>query len=430
MSDVAIKVRGLTKQYRLGRRERYSTLRDTLTRAAGGPARLVRRLASRSGPAAPAPTFSALKDLSFDVQQGDVVGVIGRNGAGKSTLLKILSRITEPTNGRAEMWGRVGSLLEVGTGFHPELTGRENLFMNGAILGMRKPEITRKFEEIVAFAEVEEFIDTPVKHYSSGMYTRLAFAVAAHLEPEILVVDEVLAVGDAEFQKKCLGKMNQVASEGRTILFVSHNMNAIEQLCRSALLLERGRLVEYSRDVRQVIKGYLFGRGEAGDGGKSTVWENANGEFRNPWFTPVRFLVCDSDGHPVGPQQRNDADLWVQLEADVKQLDPGLTIGYAVFNEEGHQIYWSYQTDASPEQWPKLEKGRCVLRSRFPRRLLNEGAYRLELIGGLTFREWLFTPGVNAPSIMITIQGGLSDSPLWMVKRPGLLAPVIEWRAI
>ena len=198
----------------------------------------------------------ALKDVSFDINRGEVVGIIGRNGAGKSTLLKILSEITEPTEGRVEIHGRVGSLLEVGTGFHPELTGRENVYLNGAILGMKRAEIERKFDEIVAFAEVEKFIDTPVKHYSSGMYLRLAFAVAAHLEPEILIVDEVLAVGDAAFQKKCLGKMAGVAKEGRTVLFVSHNMPAITRLCERAILLDEGRLLQDGVS-HQVVKAYL-----------------------------------------------------------------------------------------------------------------------------------------------------------------------------
>jgi len=251
MSDVAIRVSGLSKRYRLGRRAGYRTLRDSLASAAKAPARLLRRSTREA-----APTLWALKDVSFEVEHGHVVGVIGRNGAGKSTLLKILSRITEPTAGRAETWGRVGSLLEVGTGFHPELTGRENVFMNGAILGMRNAEIRAKFDEIVAFAEVEKFIDTPVKHYSSGMYTRLAFAVAAHLEPEILVVDEVLAVGDAEFQKKCMGKMRNVSRSGRTVVFVSHNMGAIVQLCSSCILLDAGGVKTIGRPA-EVARQYL-----------------------------------------------------------------------------------------------------------------------------------------------------------------------------
>jgi lipopolysaccharide transport system ATP-binding protein len=240
MSDIAIRVQELGKRYKLGAPERYRTLRDTLADVFTAPSRWFRRVPSAS---AGEQTFWALKDISFDVKQGDVVGIIGRNGAGKSTLLKVLSRITEPTAGQADIHGRVASLLEVGTGFHPELTGRENIYLNGAILGMKKAEIRRKFDEIVAFSEVEKFIDTPVKHYSSGMYVRLAFAVAAHLEPEILIVDEVLAVGDAAFQKKCLRRMGEVANEGRTVLFVSHNMTAVQSLCTRAILLRGGRVV-------------------------------------------------------------------------------------------------------------------------------------------------------------------------------------------
>ena len=242
MTDIAVSVRGLGKRYHLGAaRERYSTLRDSIHKFTSAP---LRRLLRRATAAEATPPFWALKDITFDVKRGEVVGIIGRNGAGKSTLLKILSRITEPTEGEADIHGRVGSLLEVGTGFHPELTGRENVYLNGAILGMRRAEIARKFDEIVAFAEVEKFIDTPVKHYSSGMYMRLAFAVAAHLEPEVLIVDEVLAVGDAQFQKKCLGKMGDVARGGRTVLFVSHDMGAVQSLCASAIRLHTGRICE------------------------------------------------------------------------------------------------------------------------------------------------------------------------------------------
>ncbi|HEY6342770.1 MAG TPA: ABC transporter ATP-binding protein [Bryobacteraceae bacterium] len=239
MSDIAIRVEGLSKQFRIGSPERYRTFRDTLTDTLAAPFRFMRNGASNK---APAETIWALKDVSFEVRHGEVIGIIGRNGAGKSTLLKILSRITEPTKGHAEIHGRVGSLLEVGTGFHPELTGRENIFLNGAILGMKRAEILRKFDEIVAFAEIEKFIDTPVKHYSSGMYVRLAFAVAAHMQSEILIVDEVLAVGDAEFQKKCLGRMKEVSAGGRTVLFVSHNLDVVSRLCGRAALLAGGRL--------------------------------------------------------------------------------------------------------------------------------------------------------------------------------------------
>lgn len=259
MSDTIITVNQLSKLYHLNQlRPKHNTLRDALVDGLSGPVRRLRRR-GQPKPAQSDQLLWALKDLSFEVKIGEVVGIIGRNGAGKSTLLKILSRITEPTSGRAVVQGRVGSLLEVGTGFHPELSGRENIYLNGAILGMRRGEIERKFDEIVAFAEVERFLDTPVKRYSSGMYVRLAFAVAAHLEPEVLVVDEVLAVGDAAFQKKCLGKMGDVAQQGRTVLFVSHNMNAVQRLCPKSILLERGRLQEFGPSDEVITKYWTSG---------------------------------------------------------------------------------------------------------------------------------------------------------------------------
>jgi lipopolysaccharide transport system ATP-binding protein len=254
MGELAVRVEGLGKEYRLGGpRERYSTLRDRVNTLASAPFRALRGRGERSEQS---PPFWALKDVSFEVRPGEVAGIIGRNGAGKSTLLKILSRITEPTEGEVDIDGRVGSLLEVGTGFHPELTGRENVYLNGAILGMKRAEIARKFDEIVAFAEVEKFIDTPVKHYSSGMYMRLAFAVAAHLEPEILIVDEVLAVGDAEFQQKCLGRMKDIARSGRTVLFVSHHLQSVAQLCTQVIILAGGS-VTYEGDVAEGIRMYV-----------------------------------------------------------------------------------------------------------------------------------------------------------------------------
>lgn len=252
-SEAAIRVAGLSKRYVLGQRESYRTLRDVIAKTVAAP---IRHMLGTAPPKPDAKEFWALKDVSFEVGRGEVLGVIGRNGAGKSTLLKVLTRITEPTQGRIEMHGRCGSLLEVGTGFHPELTGRENVYLNGAILGMRRTEIDRKFDEIVEFSEISKFLDTPVKRYSSGMYVRLAFAVAAHLEPEILIVDEVLAVGDVAFQKKCLGKMGDAASSGATVLLVSHNMAAIESLCERAILLEQGELVTVGQ-TEDVVNKYL-----------------------------------------------------------------------------------------------------------------------------------------------------------------------------
>ena len=268
MSNLAIRCEGLSKRYRIGAPyERYKALRDVITDAATAPFRRI-RAATRNGhgdsnghhPTAHQSIDDsyiwALDDISFEIDAGDVVGIVGRNGAGKSTLLRILSRITKPTRGRAKVHGRVGSLLEVGTGFHPELTGRENVFLNGAILGMRKTEIARKFDEIVTFAEVEKFIDTPVKRYSTGMYMRLAFGVAAHMETEVLIVDEVLAVGDASFQKKCFQRMNEIGQHGRTILFVSHNMSALRNICKQAIVIDHGKLVAQG-EVNQTIDQYL-----------------------------------------------------------------------------------------------------------------------------------------------------------------------------
>jgi lipopolysaccharide transport system ATP-binding protein len=258
MSDIALRVEGLGKRYRLGLEQasagtyyRYKSLRDTLSGFSKAPVKTMRSALTRV-PMNETNSFWALKDINFEVKKGEVVGIIGRNGAGKSTLLKILSRITKPTTGHVALFGRVGSLLEVGTGFHPELSGRENIYLNGAILGMTRAEVKSKFDEIVSFSEIEKFLDTPVKQYSSGMYMRLAFAVAAHLEPEILVVDEVLAVGDAEFQKKCLGKMKDVANEGRTVLFVSHNLSQVERLCETGLLMQNGRVIGHGPVSEQI----------------------------------------------------------------------------------------------------------------------------------------------------------------------------------
>jgi lipopolysaccharide transport system ATP-binding protein len=312
-----IRVEKLGKKYVIGhqsQRESYVALRDVLARTAQRLARSTRDLL-RGEAIVQGDTFEefwALKDLSFDIERGDVVGIIGRNGAGKSTLLKVLSRITEPSEGRVAIRGRVASLLEVGTGFHPELTGRENIFLNGAILGMARAEIKRKFDEIVGFAEIDKFLDTPVKRYSSGMHVRLAFAVAAHLEPEILVIDEVLAVGDAEFQKKCLGKMSEVAGAGRTVLFVSHNVAAVENLCSKGLVLQNGRLA-YSGDVVDALAHYR-------DLSAVTASRVADQGHRPSWATPwIRDVaVLDSQGAP-----RNAFSLGEALTVEMRVHQPG-----------------------------------------------------------------------------------------------------------
>lgn len=310
-AGVVIRAEGLGKKYLIGhfdRPERYTALRDVLARTFRGLARSTMDMARGRQLVAgdEVEEFWALKDVSFEVKRGDVVGIIGRNGAGKSTLLKILSRITEPSEGRLTLKGRVASLLEVGTGFHPELTGRENIYLNGAILGMTRAEILTKFDEIVAFAEVEKFLHTPVKRYSSGMYVRLAFAVAAHLEPEILIVDEVLAVGDAEFQRKCLGKMGEVAGQGRTVLFVSHNMAAVKSLTHRAIVIDAGR-VAFSGSTDQAIRTYSGVTGSRGGASQSKSW----GHGRYTSICAVRLL--DKTGTPTG-HYTSGAPLCVEIE--------------------------------------------------------------------------------------------------------------------
>jgi len=310
VGDLAIRASRVSKRYRLGQREHYRALRDVISQ---GVRRMFRNGgADRSG----VPYLWALKDVSFEVRQGDVVGVIGRNGAGKSTLLKVLSRITEPTAGYVDMKGRAGSLLEVGTGFHPELTGRENIFLNAAILGMRRAETVRKFDEIVAFAEVEPFIDTVVKHYSSGMYMRLAFSVAAHLEPEILIVDEVLAVGDTAFQKKCLGKMGEIAQGGRPVIFVSHNMSAVHRLCTRAIVMNQGEiLLDGSVDdaVREYIK---LGEVEIGE----RTWPDLQSAPGDDVISMTGIRTRNRAGVPTGHVDVHDA---FDLEIDYVVKKPG-----------------------------------------------------------------------------------------------------------
>jgi lipopolysaccharide transport system ATP-binding protein len=336
MGDTAIRVEGLGKQYRIGRRqEKYKTLRDTLTDTFLAPFSRASKLlrGQATGAAELDETIWALQDISFEVKQGEVIGIIGRNGAGKSTLLKILTRITEPTAGWAEVYGRVGSLLEVGTGFHPELTGRENIYLNGAILGMRKAEIDVKFDEIVTFSEVERFVDTPVKHYSSGMYLRLAFAVAAHLEPEILLVDEVLAVGDAAFQKKCLGKMGDVASQGRTVVFVSHNMAAVQQLTQTSLLLHKGRLTSQGPS-EDVIKHYLHVSMD-----RSTAIYHVNEVHRRFASFPrqVEFLTLELKNYPTMLVPA-DAEIHIQITVRGNESIQRFRFSMTIFRVDGTPV--------------------------------------------------------------------------------------------
>jgi len=371
----------------------------------------------------------SLSDLNFEIAQGDAVGIIGRNGAGKSTLLKILSRVTSPTTGSVKIKGRIASLLEVGTGFHPELTGKENIFLNGAILGMRKAEIKRKFDEIVDFAGVERYVDTPVKRYSSGMYVRLAFAVAAHLESEILIVDEVLAVGDAEFQKKCLGKMSDVSKEeGRTILFVSHNMGAIEGFCKRILHLDRGNIINDSPDILTAINRYLSQSLESGN----THWINPSNEFDNSYFFPqeIYVLLAGTNEKPDTVINRSEK-LQLRIKGVIKEVHPLLQVGFALYNEMGHLLFWSFQTDNNlSDDHITLSTGEVILSTELPLNTLNEGKYRIDLGIAISGRYWICEPGVTHASISIEITGGFISSSYWTGKRPGTLSPVLDWQLI
>jgi lipopolysaccharide transport system ATP-binding protein len=432
MSQPVITVEHLSKRYFIGHKSarpaRESTFRDMIVREISSLARsasdLVRGRQIASGDEVE--EFWALDDVNFQVNQGEVLGIIGQNGAGKSTLLKILSRITEPTKGRITISGRVASLLEVGTGFHQELTGRENIFLNGAILGMRRTEIRRKFDEIVAFSEVERFLDTPVKRYSSGMYVRLAFAVAAHLEPEILIVDEVLAVGDAEFQRKCLGKIGDVAAGGRTVLFVSHNMNVVSKLCKAVLVLSRGRAEGVSSDVSDSISRYLNPVGLQ----EMPFWENANKRILTEFITAFRFFAKQNDTDRKLSEFRNDSPISIFVGGVVHRRHSALTAGIAVYAADGTLLFWSYTTDTDQPLWANLDQGPFLLTCEIPPHLLNEGTYFVEFIASIHHQTWLLKPGANVPRFQFSIRDGLSDSPIWSERRPGLLAPVLKWSRV
>ncbi len=355
MSETAIKVEGLSKRYRIGAREGYKTFRETLTEAIRAP---FTRLASIGKPAPKENTIWALKDISFEMKKGEVLGVIGRNGAGKSTLLKILSHITEPTKGRVELRGRVGSLLEVGTGFHPELTGHENIYLYGAILGMDRYEVSRKFKEIVEFAEIEKFIDTPVKRYSSGMYMRLAFSVAAHLEPEILLVDEVLAVGDAAFQKKCLGKVGSAAKSGRTVLFVSHDMGALETLCTRGIVLEEGKQV-FDGGIKEAVSNYLAKGHQVSSTPLTACVRKGNGKVR-----AVGFHLENPDGTRLHAIRSGEQAVFC-FDFENVSCAPGekVSVSFGVYNDKEFGLfhYYSHFSGIYFTDMPARSTVRCRL---------------------------------------------------------------------
>ncbi len=403
-----IKAENIGKQYRIGPRQAsYQTLRESLTSAFRAPLNWLQQTGKPGDD-----IIWALKDVSFDVMPGEVVGIIGRNGAGKSTLLKILSRITEPTTGQVDLYGRVGSLLEVGTGFHGELTGRENIYLSGAILGMRKLDIVRRFDEIVAFSELEKFIDTPVKHYSSGMYMRLAFAVAAHLDPEILVIDEVLAVGDAEFQKKCIGKMSKVAQAGRTVLFVSHNMTAVQSLCSRAIFLDGGVKIEEG-DTPKIVSLYLK---QAARGIYEQTWDDPATAPGNDQVRIRCARVIPEDGSSIYDITVNTA---LRLEFEYwNYVDRAeLNLSLVLYTQEGICAFNSVS--------PAMNMSSGVVKSScyIPSRLLNDGVYRVALLFVRDTSKVIFT---HDEILNIKVHDEKRDVS-WYGKWIGVLRPQLSW---
>jgi lipopolysaccharide transport system ATP-binding protein len=425
MGDIAIRLENLSKQYRIGKRqETYKTLRDTLTDALISPFHRVVKLLRGEPTGGPGvdETMWALRDVSCEIRYGEVVGIIGRNGAGKSTLLKILSRITEPTTGFAEIHGRVGSLLEVGTGFHPELTGRENVYLYGVILGMKRAEIERKFDEIVAFAEVEKFLDTPVKHYSSGMYLRLAFAVAAHLEPEILLVDEVLAVGDARFQKKCVTKMEEVGHAGRTVLFVSHDMSAVMRLCRRVILLEEGRMCG-DGPAHEVARVYL-------NGGLGTT---AVREWADSAKAPggavarLRAVRVRTDDGRIADTVDIRQPVRIEMEYEVVRSGYVLSPFYDIRTDEDVHAFSAVDLDPDWRQRPR-PAGRYVSTACVPGNLLSEGtmfvAAGLAVMGPFSV-QWMERDAVAFQ--VIDSMDGDSARGDWTDSWGGAVRPLLQW---
>jgi lipopolysaccharide transport system ATP-binding protein len=413
MDENAIVTFGLSKRYTIGKVEKYRTLREALMRAASAPLRLLRGERKR----APKEWFWALQDVSVEVKQGDVVGVLGRNGAGKTTLLKLLSRITVPTRGHAIIHGRVGSLLEVGTGFHPELTGRDNIFLNGAIIGMRRADIMRKFDEIVEFAEVGKFIDTTVKRYSSGMHARLAFAVAAHLEPEILIVDEVLSVGDAAFQKKCLGKMDAVAKGGRTVLFVSHNMSAAAQLCNRGILLSSGRVVR-TGGIDEVVREYV----DSGTQEQEATLTFA--ERPNSAGTIRRVSLINPSGRKT-TEFFNDERIAVEFEYDLQEAVPDNHIYVLLERADGLLVLRSADDDyraRSAETRGLRQPGHYTRRVFFPPNILNEGVYQFRIVLG---KRWGELDKRQSAFFRVEDRTDYRDASLG--KRKGVVLFPLEW---
>ncbi|MBA2486764.1 MAG: ABC transporter ATP-binding protein [Nitrospira sp.] len=417
MGDIAVRVDSLHKRYHLGATHAQDGS------LAGALARGLRRLMGRpAGSSRTGESIWALRDVSFEIQKGEVFGVIGTNGSGKSTLLKILSRVTEPTKGRAVINGRFCGLLEVGTGFHPELTGRDNVYMSGAILGMKRQEIARKFDEIVAFAEVEQFIDTPVKHYSSGMYVRLGFSVLAHMDPDILIVDEVLAVGDVRFQKKCMGKMEDVGQHGRTVILVSHDMPAITRMCKRAILLNKGEVVQEGA-AHDVVNHYLHA-------GHIKPYEEWLDPMQAPGNEVVRIRAVRVKSESGQITDRIDIRRPVQLEVEFDVLKPGHVFVpvFNLYNEEDVTVFTAHDRDPAWQRTPRLS-GRYVSMATIPENFLTEGVFA---VSALMMTETPFRLHVHVPRVVgfRIDESGTGDAARgdfngrWM----GVVRPLLGWR--
>ncbi len=370
--------------------------------------------------------FWALKNITFDVKQGERVAIIGRNGAGKSTLLKLLSRVTKPSQGKIEINGRLSSLLEVGTGFHPELSGLENIYLNGAILGLTRKEVRQKFDEIVAFAEIEKFLDTPVKRYSSGMYVRLAFSVAAHLEPDILLVDEVLAVGDIQFQKKCLGKIREVSNNGRTILLVSHNLAVLQSICEKGLVIDAGTSSGV-KPINEALSSYKNLLGESRESQMEWVNDTFSLKYAHDVATPLRCALQQENSTELVPNFTYLDKVKFEVDLDVHIRSEELTIGYAIYDASENLLFWSFNVDVSFGMQELIKEGHNRFECDVPLGIFNEGEYKLKLLLGIYNREWLIGPNDNGPSLSFSVEGVLSSSPYWIIKRPGLIAPRLSW---
>src|SRR5512140_1284655 len=421
----AIRAEHLSKRYRIGAAQtkfRYGMMREVLVDVAMSPVRFVQGITGKGMRGTGATSYIwALEDVSFDLEEGRVLGIVGRNGAGKSTLLKVLSRVTEPTKGTVMVRGRVGSLLEVGTGFHPELTEREDIYMNGAVLGRHRQERERKFDEIVAFSEVEQFIATPVKRYSSGMYLRLAFAVAAHLEPEILVVDEVLAVGDAEFQRKCLGKMNDVAQQGRTVLFVSHNMSAILRLTQEAIVLKKGQLIKRAPTPEAVDYYLASGQAESGE----RIWDADEIPAASAPFRPISLRLKDRSGNVVDTI-RSTEPVTLEWEYQLEAPLTGLRVGMYLSTMRGEYVLRAFDVDDAGqyEKFGVRKAGRDFRRYCLPADFLNACRSSLGVFAS-SFGVRRYFMDENALSFSVDVSGGPGTQ--WPEMRQGPVRPRLDW---